>query len=61
METRRRKLSEDRPDMLGSTANLALTYKTQGRWKEAQQLQLPGMETRSRKLVEDHPDMLANS
>jgi hypothetical protein len=40
-------------------ANLASTYRMQGRWEEAKQLLLQIMETRKKKLGEDHPDSLA--
>jgi hypothetical protein len=38
METRKVKLGVDHPDTLTSMANLASTYKNQGRWEEAEQL-----------------------
>jgi hypothetical protein len=38
--------------------NLALTYNSQGRWKEAEELGLHVMESRKRVLGEDHPDTL---
>jgi hypothetical protein len=39
-------------------ANLALTYRDQGRWEEAEKLFVLVMETRKTKLGADHPDML---
>jgi len=35
VNTRKRVLGEDHPDLLISMDNLALTYRNQGRWKEA--------------------------
>jgi hypothetical protein len=40
METRKTKLGEDHPDTLISIANLASTYRNQGRWEEAEQLEV---------------------
>jgi hypothetical protein len=39
-------------------ANLAATYRTQGRWEEAEQLDMQVVETRKTKLGEDHPGTL---
>ncbi|KAK3902246.1 hypothetical protein C8A05DRAFT_44283 [Staphylotrichum tortipilum] len=39
-------------------SNLALTYGNQGRWGEAEELQVQVMETRKTKPGPDHPDML---
>ena len=41
-----------------SMSNLASTYRKQGRWKEAEELQLLVMETRKRLLGEEHPSSL---
>ncbi|KAM4055166.1 tetratricopeptide repeat domain-containing protein [Hirsutella rhossiliensis] len=35
-------------------ANLALTHRKQGRWKEAEKLEVQVMETRQRVLGEEH-------
>ena len=48
METRKRVLGEEHPDSLRNMANLALTYRSQGRWKEAEDLDVLVMETRKR-------------
>ncbi|KAF1949884.1 hypothetical protein CC80DRAFT_598520 [Byssothecium circinans] len=40
-------------------ANLASTYGNQGRWKEAEKLEVQVMETRKRVLGEEHPFTLA--
>ena len=50
METRKRVLGEEHPDTLTSMANLASTYRNQGRWKEAEELEVQVMETRKRVL-----------
>ena len=55
METRKTKLGADHPDTLTSMANLASTYRNQGRWEEAEQLEVQVMETSKTKLGEDHP------
>ncbi|KAI6544140.1 hypothetical protein MCOR05_002643 [Pyricularia oryzae] len=41
-------------------ANLASTYRNQGRWKEAEQLEVEVMETSKEKLGLDHPDTLTS-
>jgi hypothetical protein len=41
-------------------ANLASTYWNQGRWDEAEQLEVQVMETRKTKLGADHPDTLTS-
>ncbi|KAJ5935998.1 hypothetical protein N7454_005296 [Penicillium verhagenii] len=43
---------------LRSTSMLAMAYKNQGRWEEAEQLGVQVMETYKSKLGEDHPDTL---
>jgi hypothetical protein len=60
METSSRVLGEDHPDTLTSIANLASTYRKQGRWKEAEELVVQVMETRKRVLGEEHPDTLTS-
>ncbi len=60
METRKTKLGADHPDTLSSMANLAATYSNQGRWEEAEKLQVQVMETRKTKLGADHPDTLTS-
>ncbi|OCK77107.1 hypothetical protein K432DRAFT_129195 [Lepidopterella palustris CBS 459.81] len=39
-------------------ANLASTYRNQGRWKKAEELEVQVIETRKRVLGEEHPDTL---
>ena len=41
-----------------SMINLALTYRNQGRWTEAEELEVQVMETRKRVLGAEHPDTL---
>jgi tetratricopeptide (TPR) repeat protein len=41
-------------------ANLASTYSNQGRWKEAEELEVQVMETRKRVLGQKHPDTLTS-
>ena len=48
MKTQKRVLGREHPDMLTSMANLALTYGNQGRWKEAEELEVEVMEMRKR-------------
>jgi hypothetical protein len=41
-------------------ANPASTYWNQGRWKEAEELEVQLMETRKRVLGAEHPDTLTS-
>ncbi|KAG4427745.1 hypothetical protein IFR05_016773 [Cadophora sp. M221] len=54
------KLGADHPDTLTSMANLASTFADQGRWEEAEKLELQVMETRKTKLGANHPDTLTS-
>jgi hypothetical protein len=40
--------------------NLALTYRNQGRWEEAEALDVQVMETSKTKLGDSHPDTLSS-
>jgi hypothetical protein len=40
--------------------NLASTYRNQGRWKEAEELEMQVMETRKKVLGQEHPDTLTS-
>ncbi|KAK4931865.1 hypothetical protein LTR66_016011, partial [Elasticomyces elasticus] len=60
LETRKTKLGVDHPDTLTSMVNLASTYGNQGRWEEAEQLEVQVMEARKTKLGVDHPDTLTS-
>lgn len=46
-----RVLGQEHPDTLTSMANLASTYRKQGPWKEAEELNVQVMETRKRVLA----------
>ena len=59
MNARKSKLGSDHPDTLTSMANLACTYWNQGRWDEAEKLEVDVMNARKSKLGSDHPDTLA--
>ena len=41
-------------------ANLASTFWNQGRWKEAEELEVQVMKTRNRELGQEHPDTLTS-
>jgi hypothetical protein len=58
IETLKKKLGADHPGTLTSINNLALTYGNQGRWEEAEELDVEVMETRKKKLGADHLDTL---
>ena len=60
MEIRKRVLGAEHPSTLTSMANLASTYRNQGRWKEAEELEVQVMETSSRVLGAEHPDTLTS-
>jgi hypothetical protein len=50
----------DHPSTLTSMANLASTYRNQGRWDDAEKLEVQVMETSKTKLGVDHPDTLTS-
>ena len=58
LNIRRKYLNKEDSRVSSSMANLASTYCNQGRWKEAEELQVQVMEARQRVLSEEHPDML---
>jgi tetratricopeptide (TPR) repeat protein len=60
MERIERVLGAEHPDTLTSMNNLALTYRNQGRWKEAEELNVQVMEMRKRVLGTEHPDTLTS-
>jgi lipopolysaccharide biosynthesis regulator YciM len=60
LEAKRRVLGADHPFTLTSMANLASTYRNQGRWKDAEELEVQVMETSKTKLGADHPSMLSS-
>ena len=51
-------LGEEHSSTLISMNNLALTYKNQERWKEAEELNVQVMKTRKKVLGEEHPSTL---
>ncbi|MCJ1441536.1 MAG: hypothetical protein MMC23_002025 [Stictis urceolatum] len=53
-------LPKDDKSRLAAMANLASTYQSQGRWKEAEELEVQVMETRKRVLSDEHPDTLTS-
>ena len=60
METRKRVFGQEHPDTLTSIANLASIYWNQGRWIEAEELEVKVMETRERPLGQEHSSTLAS-
>ncbi|KAF4417482.1 Kinesin light chain, partial [Colletotrichum fructicola] len=57
---RTERLGQEHPSTLTSKANLASTYRNQGRWKEAEELGVRVMEMRKRVLGEEHPDTMTS-
>ena len=57
MEAAKRELGEEHPDTLTCMTNFASTYLEQGRWKEAEELQVQVIETRKRVLGHEHPSL----
>ena len=55
MEAFKRVLGQEHPSTLTSMANLASTFWSQGRWKEAEELEVQVMETSLRVLGQEHP------
>ncbi|KAF6843413.1 Kinesin light chain 5 [Colletotrichum musicola] len=53
-------LGQEHPSTLTSMANLASTYRNQGRWKEAEELEVRVMEMWKRVLGEEHPHTLTS-
>jgi hypothetical protein len=60
IETRKRVLREEHPSTLTSMGNLALTYRNQGRWKEAKELEVQVIETSLRVFGEEHLNTLTS-
>ena len=52
--------SQEHPDTLTSIANLASTFWSQGRWTEAEELEVQVMETKKRVLGQEHPSTLTS-
>jgi hypothetical protein len=55
-----RVLGAEHSSTLTSMANSALTYRNQGRWKEAEDLEVQVMETFKRVLGAEHPSTLTS-
>jgi len=53
-------LGAEHPSTLTSMGNLASTYQNQGRWKQAEELEVQVTETMKRVLGEEHPDTLSS-
>ncbi|KAK4194082.1 hypothetical protein QBC40DRAFT_321804, partial [Triangularia verruculosa] len=60
IETSKTKLGADHPDTLTSIGNLASIYRNQGRWGEAEKLEVQVIETSITKLGADHPYTLTS-
>ena len=60
MKTRKTALGAEHPSTLISVANLASTYRNQGRWNEAEKLEVQVMEMRKKVLGEEHPHTLTS-
>jgi hypothetical protein len=60
IETRKRVLGAEHPNTLTSMSNLASTFSNQGRWKEAEELEVQVIDTRKRVLGAEHPDTLTS-
>jgi tetratricopeptide (TPR) repeat protein len=58
IKTRKRVLGEEYPDTLKSMGNLASTYRNQGRWTEAEEIDVQVIKTSRRVLGEEHPETL---
>ena len=58
METSLRVLKEEHPSTLTSMANLASTYRNQGRWDEAIELIQVVVNLRTKTIGPNHPDTL---
>jgi tetratricopeptide (TPR) repeat protein len=60
LNIRRRFLHREDERVLVSMASLASTYRNQGRWREAEELEVQVMETRKRVLGVEHPGTLTS-
>ena len=61
LDLERNTLGVEHPCTLSSMANLASMYWNQGRWDEAEKLEVQVMETSLRVLKEDHPSTLTST
>jgi Tetratricopeptide repeat len=60
METSKTVLGPEHPSTLTSMSNLASTFWNEGRWAEAEKLDVQVMETRKTVLGPEHPDTLTS-
>jgi hypothetical protein len=60
IETRKKVLGAEHPSTLQTMHNLASTYWSQGRWKEAEELEMQVIETRKKVLGAEHPATLTS-
>ncbi|OCK76768.1 hypothetical protein K432DRAFT_265065, partial [Lepidopterella palustris CBS 459.81] len=60
LEDRKATLGAEHLKTLNSINSLRLTYRNQGRWKEAEKMDVQVMEMSSRVLGEEHPDTLTS-
>ncbi|CAG8393850.1 unnamed protein product [Penicillium salamii] len=60
IKTHKTKLGEEHPSTLVSLANLTSTYRNQGRWEEAEQIDMHMIMTSKAKLSEDNPITLTS-
>ncbi|KAI5791005.1 hypothetical protein FPQ18DRAFT_410111 [Pyronema domesticum] len=58
LEVQKQLLGEEHPDTVSSMNNLAINFHAQGRYREAEDLQMKVMETRKRIIGEEHPTTL---
>ena len=58
VEKMKQVLGDDHPHTLTSIAHLAVIYKNQGHWEDAETLQMMVMEKSKQVLGDDHPDTL---
>ena len=60
MDMTKKLLGAEHTDNLYSMANLASTYQSQGRWNEAEQLEVQVMDIAKKLLDAEHPDILSS-
>jgi hypothetical protein len=58
LDMRKKLLGAEHPDTLLSMGNLAVTYSNQGKWNEAEQLEVQVLDMRKKLLGAEHPDTL---
>lgn len=61
MDTSARVIGQEHPSALDSMVNQAPTYRNQGQWKEAEELEAQVIETGKGVLKEEHPDTLTST